>query len=85
MPCPDPARRSKSAYHFPARVLSFEQPSGAFGPVFAMFPPMADDKMLEEERLLVTRLEALDAKLKQIRADLAIVKHAVGVLLTRLS
>ena len=50
-----------------------------------MSPPMADDKMLEEERLLVTRLEALDAKLKQIRADLAIVKHAVGVLLTRLS
>ena len=50
-----------------------------------MPPVMADDKMLEEDRSLLTRLDALDAKLKQIRADLAIVKHAVGVLLTRVS
>lgn len=54
---------------------------------------MADNKTLEQDfreqaelidRLLAHRLEVLDAKLKPIRADLAIIKHAVGVLLTRL-
>lgn len=37
------------------------------------------------DRLVVHRFEAIDAKLKPIRADLAIIKHAVGVLLTRLT
>ena len=55
---------------------------------------MADDKTLEQDsreqaehidRLLVQRLEGIDAKLKPIRADLAIIKHAVGVLLTRIT
>jgi hypothetical protein len=55
---------------------------------------MADDKKPEEglrdqaeliDRLLVQRLEGIDAKLKPIRADLAIIKHAVGVLLTRVT
>ena len=55
---------------------------------------MADNRPPEEdlreqaeliERLLVQRLEGIDAKLKPIRADLAIIKHAVGVLLTRVT
>ena len=37
------------------------------------------------DRLFAYRFEALDAKLKPIRADLAIIKHAVGVLLTRVT
>jgi len=55
---------------------------------------MTNHKTLEQDvreqaelidRLLTHRLEGIDAKLKPIRADLAIIKHAVSVLLTRLT